>query len=223
MKKRLEGGNMRKCPFDDQIDGYLAGRMTETENARFEEHYFNCPSCFENVRMKSELLDVISRRGAWIFASDVQAERRLSLWEKVGASLTPRQWVAAAAAAAVILAVVIGIAPHFKPRSPELVFTGDETVRGESLTPISPLGDLGAAPAAFEWNTSTRAAEYQVTLLSDGETLWTETVHENRAALPEAVKTKLVPGGIYTWQVKAYAVQGTLLAASPKVQFRITR
>lgn len=212
---------MKKCPYEEKIDLYLRGKLSETESAQFEEHYFSCPPCFQKTSERNELIEVIQRRGAFIFdpAASRRPEPRISLGEKVAAFLTPRRWVTAAVTAALLLVVALAVAPRFKSHGPDFVFTGDETVRGESLAVLSPRGDVKAVPDSFEWKALNAAAEYQVTL-SGLETLWTTTTQETKIALPEDLKNKLKAGS-YTWQVKAYSAQGTLLAASPKVLFKI--
>ncbi len=213
---------MKKCPHEEKVDLYLRGKLSESESAEFEEHYFNCPPCFQKTSERSELIEVIQQRGAFIFepATLRRPKPRISLGVKVAAFLTPRQWVAAAVTAAALLVVALALVPRFKSHGPDFTFTGDETVRGESLAVLSPLGDVKAVPDRFEWKALSAAAEYQVTL-SGLETLWTTTTQETKIALPEALKNKLKAGS-YTWQVKAYSAQGTLLATSPKVEFKIS-
>lgn len=213
---------MKKCSYEEDIDAYLRGKLSESESAKFEEHYFNCPSCFEKTQERNELMEVMKHRGAFLLApeSGRQPEPKIAFGKKVAAFLTPRQWAAAAVAAALLVFVVWGIVPRLKDRGPEFVFTGDETVRGESLVLLAPLGSVKDAPAYFEWK-ALDAAEYQITLFGL-ETPWTETTSETRIALPDDVRNKLEAGRPYSWQVKAYSPQGILLAPSAKAPFTIS-
>jgi len=213
---------VRKCPDDEKIDSYLRRKLSEADAAQFEEHYFNCPSCFQKTSERNKLMDVIKHQGAYIFAPTAarKPEPKISFGEKIAAFLTPRQWVAAAVTAALLLVVVLGVVPRFKSQGPNFVFTGDETVRGESLAVLSPVGEVQAVPASLAWTALNSAAEYQVSL-SGPETLWTKTTTETTIALPEEVKNKMKAGS-YVWQVKAYSAQGALLAASPKIEFKIS-
>ena len=259
---------MNECPNEDRIDRYLTGRLTESETAELEEHYFNCSACFQKISERNELVEMIRDRGAEIFegadagpihswkkapwkegreqsdrwketpskgflpsvsppinASDnapwKDGRERSDRWKETPSKgFLPRvsRWVTAAAAA-VLLAAVLVLIPTFKGRDLKIVSTGDEAVRGESLIVLSPRGEVKAAPAAFEWKAVGAAAEYRLAL-SGPETLWTTVTKAMKADLPDNVKRAMKPG-LYQWQVKAYSAQGTLLAASPKVDFRI--
>lgn len=212
---------MNDCQHEEKIDEYLKGELSPDNTARFEEHYFNCPSCFYKTREKSELLGLIKQAKEEIFSpAERDVRRRGAGLKRITGDLTPRRWMAVAATAALALAAVLLIAPKLKRASPGLVFDGDMAVRGESLSVIAPRGEGKAAPVSFEWRPLASAAEYQVTL-SGAKMEWTTTTKETKVALPPDIKAAL-KAGIYAWQVKAYSGQGTLLASSPKVEFKIT-
>jgi len=52
--------------------------------------------------------------------------------------------------------------------------------------------------------------------------LWKTTTNENRVVLPDEVKAKMVPGERYSWQVKAFGPDGSLIAVSSRVQFLVS-
>lgn len=212
---------MKECPNEERIDRYLTDRLTESESAELEEHYFNCSACFQKVSARNELVEVIRDRGAEIFERNAfgRPEGQVSLGEKIAAVLLPRRWLTAAVAAVVLFVALFVLIPRFKGRGPEFVATGDETVRGESLILVSPLGEVKAGPSALEWKPISAAVEYRVDL-SGPETLWTAVTPATKADLPENMKGRMKPG-LYQWQVKAYSAQGLLLAVSPKVEFKI--
>jgi len=225
---------MNECPNEDRIDGYLTGRLTESETAELEEHYFNCSACFQKLSERNKLVEVIRDRGAEIFegadAGPIHSwkktpwkdgRERSDRWKEIPSTGFPPKvsWPVTAAAAAVLLAAVLVLIPTFKGRDLEIVSTGSEAVRGESLILLSPRGEVKAAPAAFEWKAVGAAAEYRLAL-SGPETLWTTVTKATKADLTDNVKRAMKPG-LYQWQVKAYSAQGTLLAASLKAEFRI--
>jgi len=213
---------MKKCSHEDQIDLYLLNKLSENQKVKFEEHYFNCPACFQKTEQRSILIETVKMKGADIFAAEAspRAEVRVPWTEKVLSYLTPRQWAAAAVSAALILVVVLAVVPKFKQAPPEFVFTGDETVRGAAMTVVAPTGDLTAVPDRFEWKALGENVEYRVTL-SNHKVIWTGTTTETKIAVPEDIRTKLKTGERYTWQVKAYSQKGTLLAISRASQFII--
>ena len=120
---------MKKCKFENLIDDYLFGRLDETQKEKFEEHYFNCPQCFEKMEQTDQMIAVIKANGSEIFR-DVYAPQKTKrfLLEPVLTFLTPRQWAMAVVSAALVLVVAIGIIPNLKTTSPEF-FINDDLVR----------------------------------------------------------------------------------------------
>jgi len=211
---------MNACQHEEKIDEYLKGELSPAEAARFEEHYFNCPSCFYRTREQSELLGLIRRAKEEIFSpAERDVRRRGEGLKRIRGDLAPRRWMAVAATAALALAAGLLIVPMLKRASPGLVFDGDPAVRGELLSVIAPRGEGKAAPASLEWRPLGSAAEYQVTL-SGANLDWTTTTKETKIALPPDIKAALKSGS-YVWQVKAYSAQGIRLASSLKIEFRI--
>jgi hypothetical protein len=214
---------MKKCKYEETIDLYLLNKLSENEKWKFEDHYFNCPSCFQKTVERNILIEAVKTKGADIFAPEAapQLAERVPWTEKVTSFLTPRQWVTAAVSAALILAVVLAVVPRFKQAPPEFIFTGDQTVRGASIDAVTPAGGLSTAPTYFEWKPLGENVEYRVTL-SNHKVMWTGTTQETKITLPEEFRSKLKAGELYTWQVKAYSQKGTLLAVSRTAQFVIT-
>ena len=218
-----KGAKMKKCDYEENIDLYLLNKLSENEKWKFEDHYFNCPSCFQKTVERHALIETVKNQGAYIFPPETarQVAERMPWTEKVLSYLTPRQWVAAAVSAALIIVAVLIVVPGSKQNTPEFVFTGDQTVRGASIDAIGPAGGLSSAPAFIEWKALGEDVEYKVTL-SNHKVIWTGTTQDTRIALPEEVKSQLKPGERYSWQVKAYSQKGTLLALSRVSQFTIT-
>ncbi|MGB7296993.1 MAG: zf-HC2 domain-containing protein, partial [Candidatus Aminicenantales bacterium] len=94
---------MKKCQYADEIDDYLLNRLEGAAKEQFEEHYFNCPSCFQAMEERDALISTIKSRGAWIFKPKPAAGRRdwVPAWKRAVASFTPRQWATVGAAAVV--------------------------------------------------------------------------------------------------------------------------
>ncbi|UCE40456.1 MAG: zf-HC2 domain-containing protein [Candidatus Aminicenantes bacterium] len=211
---------MKKCKFANLIDDYLFDRLDETQKEKFEEHYFNCPQCFEKMEQTDEMIAVIKADGSEIFR-DVYAPQKTkrSKLEPVLAFLTPRQWAMAAASAALILVVAIGIIPNLKTTSPEF-FINDDLVRGSSITLISPvINNLSQVPSEFRWQSLGDNAEYKLFIYQQEELLWSTSTKDNFVILSEKTKSLLAPAKKYSWQVKAFSPEGTLIAVSSQVQF----
>ena len=211
---------MKKCKFENLIDEYLFDRLDATQKKSFEEHYFNCSQCFEKMQEKNEMIAVIKAKSNEIF-QDVYAPTKIkrSWLEPVMAFLTPRQWAMAAVSAALILVVAIGVIPSLKTSPPEF-FINDDLVRGSSITLISPVIDnLDRIPSEFRWQSLGENTEYKLFIFHQEEQLWSTTTRENFVTLSENIKSLMAPGKKYSWQVKAFSSEGTLIALSSRVQF----
>jgi hypothetical protein len=213
---------MKQCLFEDQIDEYLLHRLEGEAKDRFEEHYFNCSSCFAKLQERDDLVTAIKTRGAWVFSRERQPEARgwAAAVGKMTEWMTPRQWTAAAVSAAVILFAVFGALPLLRQQAPQFTLSDSEVVRGQSLSLITPLIDVKSVPAYFEWAKLANAAEYKISIYN-GELLWSATTADARIAIPEDVKLKMVAGHTYAWQVRAFSVSGTLVAVSSRVRFQV--
>jgi hypothetical protein len=214
---------MKKCRFEDQIDDYLMNRLEEGERDIFEEHYFNCASCFQKLEERNELLSAIKSRGAWIFKEEPALGRRslLPTFERIYSFFTPRQWATAAISAAVLLVVVFGVLPQFRESAPQFYLSENEVFRGASLSLISPVIDVKTVPSFFEWRQlGGQDVEYKIYVYNE-ELLWTATTRETRIEVPDNIKQLMVAGQTYSWQVKAFSAKGTLIAVSSKVQFQV--
>jgi len=212
------------CFKDEEIDSYLLSRMSEGEEKALEEHYFNCRKCFRRVEERQELLTVIKTRGAEIFAGSAsKVGAKPSLMTRFLDFFTPRQWVFVSLTVIALLVIILGYMPGRRPAPPRFVLDGEDILRGETLTLISPVIDVKAVPAAFEWRPLDGASEYRVYLYYDEKPIWSAPTKDTKIALPDEVMSKLEPGHKYSWQVKAFSLQGFLVSVSSRVHFQITR
>ncbi len=214
---------MKKCQYADMIDDYLLNRLEGGAKEQFEEHYFNCSSCFQIMEERDALVSTIKARGAWIFKEKPAAGRTdwVPAWKRALASFAPRQWATVGLAAAVVLFAVFGILPRFQGHTPQFVLSDNEIVRGESLTLISPVIDVRSVPAYFEWRKLGEDVEYKI-FVYNSSLLWTETTRDTRIVVPDQIKQQMVVGQKYSWQVKAFSPKGTLIAVSSRVQFQVS-
>ncbi|NQT79591.1 MAG: zf-HC2 domain-containing protein [Candidatus Aminicenantes bacterium] len=214
---------MRNCKFEELIDNYLLNRLTENNKEKFEKHYFDCPDCFNKMVKRDELISIIKSKGDIIFKDEYVAEEaKGETWlEKITSFLTPKQWAMAAASACLIFVIVFGVIPNLKTTSPQF-FINEDMVRGGSITLISPVFETHVVPSQFEWKKLGENTEYKIYIYDNGDVLWQETTKENFIVLPEKIK-KLLSGEKYSWQVKAFSPEGTLISVSSKVQFKINQ
>lgn len=210
---------MKTCKYEGWIDGYLMGRLGEAEQREFEEHYFNCESCFREMVARDEIIGVLKTDRS-VFPAETGRKIRKAAWhEKLSALLSPRQWATAGVAAALVIAAVIGM-PLLRRTSPQFTLNGDNQVRGTKVALISPVQDVQTAPSVFEWTPAARDAEYKVSVFDDG-LIWETSTKEDRVSLPDDVRARMLAGRSYSWEVKAFTKEGTLIADSGRVSFKI--
>lgn len=207
---------MKKCKFEDQIDAYLLNKLSMEQREEFEQHYFNCTTCFQQMVERDEIIATVKLKGEQIFRDLEQAEQTPPLpWtERAVGFFTPKQWAAVTTSLTLILIVALVVIPQFRSSTPQ--FHLDDTItRGQTLTLIS-----DAIPAQFRWENLGEGVEYKISI--DNHTpLWTANTTATYITLPDEVKAKMKPGVKYFWQVKAFSREGSLIAESSKVQFSL--
>ena len=215
---------MKMCKCENLIDDYLFDRLDDEEKNKFEEHYFNCPYCFEKMVERDELISTIKQKGNMIFQDEyvVEGEKEATWFEKIPSLFTPKQWALIPVYAALLLIVIFVFIPFFKPAPPQF-FISEDSVRGESITLISPVIDIKAVPSKFEWKDSGDDAEYKIYIYDNGDKLWSTTTKENFVVLPEEIRKLMTSGEKYSWEVKAFSPEGTLIAISSRVHFKISK
>ncbi len=213
---------MSKCKFEDLIDGYLLNKLSEGDKEAFEEHYFNCSSCFEKLQERDVIIRTIKNNPALLEEKEeVRSSVLAGLRREVASFLTVRQLAFAGVTALLVMIIVFAVLPRGQAPAPNFFLTDEETVRGSSITLISPVIDMNQIPSSFEWKKLGENIEYQISIFN-GQILWKASTKENRITLPEEVKARMVPGEKYSWQVKAFGPDGTLIAVSSRVQFKIS-
>ena len=106
---------MTKCigsPAEEMAEQYLAGELPEAEAERFENHYFGCNLCHENLLALKEIRDGLAREPMAIVARAAGAapvEPRQSFRGRILAFPVPMAVLASLAAALLVGAVLVGI------------------------------------------------------------------------------------------------------------------
>lgn len=213
---------MSNCNFEGLIDGYLLNKLSQEDREAFEEHYFNCSSCFELLQERDVIIRTIKNNPALLENREgVRIPVLASLRRELASFLTFRQLAFAGVTALLVLVIILAVVPRPQAPAPNFFLTDEETVRGSSITLISPVIDMRQIPSSFEWKKLGDNIEYQISI-SNGQLLWKATTRENRITLPDEVKAKMEPGRKYSWQVKAFGPDGSLIAVSSRVQFKIS-
>jgi hypothetical protein len=205
------------------IGSYELGILTEDEKQQFEDHLLDCDHCFQSLYSAAPLVSLI-REKKLAPEEDMELtkeEEEESLPEPPRrnrfAHLFQRPWVYATVGLSAVLIIVL-IAILFQGPTGEV-----ERLRGfddVSILVISPVGEVSELNE-LKWKPITGIESYEVSIYTEtGEVVWTETVQGSIAILPESVRERMIPGGSYSWQVKAQTDSGEQLK-SQSVQFRM--
>lgn len=68
-----------KCNLEnreDLINKYLMNELSDEESLHFEEHYFTCKDCFEELKALEQSLALVSKEGKTAFDSEIQKSKR---------------------------------------------------------------------------------------------------------------------------------------------------
>ncbi|MCX7973997.1 MAG: zf-HC2 domain-containing protein [Candidatus Aminicenantes bacterium] len=214
---------MSKCRFEELIDGYLLNKLDTEEAERFEEHFFNCSRCFNQLQQREEVIKAIKEHGPALIREVKPAQSRLQRWaDEVVMIFANRQWLVAPTIAAFLIVIFLIFSPFSKEEPPSFVLNGENVLRGQAINLISPIIDVNQPPLYFEWKKQGEDLEYKISLYdSRNELLWSSTTKETVIILPEDIRKKMKPGEKYSWQVKAISSNGILVAVSSRVQFMI--
>ena len=216
MNFKYEAKVMRKHKHEKLIDDYLLNNLNKEKKEEFEQHYFNCPSCFKKLQAREEFISII-KNSPDLFFQDMDLKNRSKkelFFKRIAIFLTPRQWAATTLFTALLLIVIFNILPNIK--TPSSQFSLDSNaVRGRSITIIS-----DTAPNHLKWKNIGENMEYNISI-HNNQLIWEETTSENSIFLPDEVYAQMTPGVKYFWQVKAYSQEGTLIAKSSKIQLTL--
>jgi hypothetical protein len=211
---------MTKCRYEDLIDRYLLDKLKPEEQADFEEHYFICRSCFAKLTERDEIVRILRKEGVLQAPETASAGSVSPHADRPFAFFTPRRWAAVGVSVAAVAAAAWFLIPRAGTPPPPLVLSGDETVRGASLTALAPSGDVAGIPALLEWKAAGENIEYKITLAGKVPLMAASTM-ETYLTLPESVRARMKAGEKYFWQVQAFKADGTLIAVSGRVRFRV--
>lgn len=127
-----------------------------------------------------------------------------------------------AAAAVLVIGVGVGIRRAATP-PPLTGGPGGGVTRSSSLELLTPIGEVGVAPAELSWAAVEGASSYAVTIRAVDDTeLWRGETAETAVALDETLASLLRPAVWYGWSVEALDAAGRRIAWSPDARFRIS-
>lgn len=199
------------------ITDYLTGELSEKEMAAFEEHYFGCRDCFQELRLAEDAVNLIGKEGPEVLA--IPDSWRSKILKTLAKPFTgkpqvrPRWRFAAVAIAALALLIIIALplgilkSPDKAPSlasflpSPNLDgLVGQTYQSGYIISNILPANDATIEEGdLFKWQIEENGVEYKALLHlrildNKDEELFRFTVAGGQFRLNE----ELAPG-LYYW------------------------
>jgi hypothetical protein len=191
----------------------------EGDRARVLGHLAACDEC------RQQYADLVREGESADAATDLVAEAIPPGLQAYPAAAPPRAgtrwtlWAVSGLAAALLVGtavMVLGPRPSSQPAQ-------DDTVRGDEIQLLAPVGTV-TGPVAFRWSSPVRAARYRVWVHDEaGGVVYSTLAAEESATPPTEVAALLRAGARYSWQVEAYDAKGELQARSPELQFTPAR
>ena len=160
------------------LAGYLDDDLPGEEQSQVELHLASCAEC------RGELAEV----------------RRLQLGRR-------RQWVMVLVPAAAAAAVLLAIALPRQAETPSDIRAGPTAEPPLAIVSPVPSDEIAPGPITFTWRSAGPGASYTFTLQeADGRVVWTSTVADTVAVLPDSVAFS--PGLTWFWLVDALLPDG---------------
>jgi len=187
---------------DADWERLMCGEMGAAERDRTLAHVMSCTDCRTIHR---SLLEVQREAAAMERPAPANAGTTYRVWTIAGSL---------AAAAAVVMAVLIPW-PSAGPSAGDVTRSNPASAE---VVVVAPAARSVLSSRRFSWQPVAGADTYEIRVNGeDGSRVWSVTVAENNATLPDGVA--LTPGAYY-WQVTAQKQKATL-AASPLIPFRV--
>ena len=187
-------------------------------------HIASCPRCQTELALYREFTEAVPSESEGAAVEWIRAEtaRRWRRARNNSPRLLSRlwTWVPVASIGAVLLLLVL---VNRGPSLPELPADPSARVyRSAAIEVVEPVGDLQSAPAELKWRPVAGATRYVVRITEVDDTIvWQGVATEARAALPSAVRARIVPAKTLLWSVTAEDARGNAVASSTPEKFRV--
>jgi hypothetical protein len=171
---------------DEEVAGYVDGRLTESDREQIEEHLAICAECRNEVRVAAQLVRFSNRRKLWYRGS----------------------W--ALAAAAILTLLIADPLDLREPGAP--AYRGpDEPVDVDDRVVTVVVPEDGASleknRLLFVWHRVEEGARFRFTLTDLlGEVVWSAETTDTLLSLPDDLT--LEPGMRYVWYVDVLLLDG---------------
>lgn len=207
-------GKHNRQYWDDMLDSYLLGRLSEQEKQIFEEQCMNDKSLFEELVFREKLACVVREEAEATGASPAKQEQEQagSIFTTITSHIQQLNWKWAYAPAAIaILAALIflfkasvePVGESFKPNVALESLVRQVVTRSQpAISDVSPRnGVTVAGDLRFEWQTSYAGVVYWKILDNQENIRMSGSTQDSQFVLEQIEKT-LQPG-LYYWKLES--------------------
>lgn len=211
--------------------GKLVEGMQRPELERLQRHVASCARCRTELELLSDFAAGNVRPEEEAAVSSLTRRIRKDI-ARLTSSKPRSRWrsiqVPAISLVAACLLVLAGISlmrlrtdqVRLDPGAAEEA----EVYRSPIVRALSPRDDIARPASQFMWEAFPQAADYELRVTEvDGNELWRTVVHGTVAAAPAALQRRMLPAKTLLWSVTARARDGSVIAVSETVPFRVAR
>ena len=191
-----------QCTYTDSDtpSRYVAETLPVAEAEAFEEHYFSCTRCWQEVQAGS------AARGLLLERRDRSVDPSLSPPTALAQDWGRKRWISLAAAAVIGVIALLAIRDRAVRDMPDVL-------RGDPERTIAVVAEREAAQLRIRWRAVARASRYEVAVRSaEGEVL------QQKSSAATTIVLDGVSDGEVFLRVTAYDSQGEEIARSPFVR-----
>ncbi len=220
-------GPTAECLAIDELASVLEGRRGDPARGTAEAHMLGCAYCrnemtllreFESPAIRPEERKAVDSIAAQLRKNSPAAAESWWQWLR-----NPKILVPALSFAMALIAVTVGLQFRHSTIQP-YVPSANDVLRGQSVEVIGPVGDVAQPPDRLEWRPVAGASQYKIKLMEvDRTEVWSATLAQTSALVPQNVRSKLSPLKTLLWQVVAINGVGDVVADSGVQRFRVER
>jgi hypothetical protein len=180
------------------LSAYELGILQKREKEELERHLLECDRCCEDLYTTSALVLA-----------------KLTPGQRIAART--RRWYRPVAAAMLVLALTGAFTLYERFSDGSRRYPPPD----DSITLISPEGEVAGDPIVFRWTPETALSSYELTIFDErGDSIWALLTTRTDTTLTMSDSPVLEPGKAYYWRV-AGMLDGRIVSVTPVSGFRI--
>ena len=150
--------NCEQVRSEDIVERYILGEMDEDRRSAFEQHFFTCPSCFEELKLRQALQAELAEHDQDVDAAPTKISRR--------------KWFIPSSLAASIIGIGFIV----------WALNTDPFGHSDALIDLSEISPPDYAPSTLRQSPDEAQQQFRIAMLAYNEGLWQEAMSGLEAA-----------------------------------------